>query len=58
MRFLAALTRHCLTAIGSHRIGKDGPQRLHLGCGNDIRQSWINLEPMRVEFEHATADPR
>lgn len=44
---LGRLLRSVLPARATNSPGGDGPQRLHLGCGGDIRAGWINLDARR-----------
>jgi SAM-dependent methyltransferase len=44
---LGRLLRSFLPARAASSARADGPRRLHLGCGGDIRPGWINLDARR-----------
>lgn len=39
-----------------HRPSAGGAKRLHLGCGTDIREGWINLDARRLPGVDVVAD--
>ena len=41
--------------VAAHTIAA-GTQRLHLGCGGDIRAGWINLDARRAPGVDVVAD--
>jgi ubiquinone/menaquinone biosynthesis C-methylase UbiE len=55
-RLLATLLRSWLARPARNTAREQGQQRLHLGCGGDIRPGWINLDTRRLPGVDVVAD--
>src|SRR6266850_4448939 len=54
---LASLLRALFGIRGHSPSSASGqPRRLHLGCGRDIREGWINLDSRRLPGVNLVAD--